>query len=180
MTYIIFMRHSWKEYNNNRAPEGMPEHDPPIILAFQDLIKEKATSLFNQYGKPDVIYSSPFLRARQTSQIIKDNLEDDIEIVIDKDIEEYLGFQHLIGKPADIDPETQKYTRPLLGVEHLEKLRSRASRFYNKVKQKNKNILVITHGILISQLAKELGFKHEKRIKELEGIIVYEGEITLI
>lgn len=183
MTYFIFLRHSEKEYKNNRGPEGKPRHDPPIKEGFENLIIYKSKKNFLKYGYPQKIISSPFLRTRQTSEIIKNyitKMGKETEYIIDKDVEEYLGFQKPYNGKADLDIETSKYTQPLLGVENFQSLKFRAVKFYEDLLKKRAGsegtILIITHGIFISKLATHLNLKHDS-IKELEGIVV-KGDIA--
>jgi len=180
MPYLMFIRHSYKKYKNNKGPIGCPLHDPPIKEGFNRTIISKNLNYFKTYGEPNKIITSPFLRARQTTKIISYILPPETEITIDKDLEEYLGFQKPIGGKADLDDETLKYTQPLLGVENFEKLKIRSLNYYKKINKDNKdNILIVTHGIFIFQLAVQLGLKLNN-IKELEGIIIKDGKIKLI
>ena len=181
MTYLIFLRHSQKEYKNNRGPAGKPKHDPPIKEGFENLIIYKSKKIFSKYGYPEKIVSSPFLRTRQTSEIIKNYLSNEgknIEYIIDKNAEEYLGFQKPYNGDADLDSETSKYTQVKLGVENFETLKIRAVNFYEDL-SKERTILIITHGIFISKLAQHLNLKHHS-IKELEGIVVRDGKAELL
>lgn len=173
MGYIMFIRHGEKAYKNNK---GKPKHDPGLIKTFSDRNIIKIIKQFQIYGFPDEIISSPFLRTRETSKKIKKFLPLNTEIIIDKDVEEYLGFQKPIGEIADLNDETKKYTNPKIGVEKFDNIQKRIVKFYNKIKDKDKNILVITHGILISRLASYFDL-HIKYINELEGIIIINNNI---
>lgn len=177
MSYIILIRHGEKEYNNNKGPPGKPRHDPGLKSSLTKRgVGQKILSYFSIYGNPNKIISSPFLRTRQTSQIIKRFLPLEVEINIDKEVEEFLGFQKPVGELADLDIETKKYTQPKLGVEKLDQIQKRILNFYNKINQGNEeNILVVTHGILISKLANyfKLDIKH---INELEGILIKDNK----
>lgn len=170
MFNLIFIRHGPKKYRNNHNPVGMPAHDPPLDCTNR-LIIIKSLEIFLKYNFPNKIICSPFLRARQTANIIKHILPLEVEIIIDKDVEEFLGFQKPYNGEADLDIETSKYTNVKLGVEKLDTLNKRAKNFYDKIKNMEENILIITHGIFISQLAKnfKLNIKH---IDELSGIII--------
>ena len=68
------------------------------------------------------IISSPYKRARNTSLKIKEVLEKKniyVDLILDKNLGEYLGNQYPIGDGADLDPETYSYIQPLLGVENI-------------------------------------------------------------
>lgn len=176
MPYLIFIRHGKKEYKNNKGPKGKPKHDPGLdsFISNRNII-QKTFSYFYEYGFPNKIISSPFLRTRLTSKIIKHSLDTNVEIIIDKEIEEYLGHQNPKGELADLDKETEKYTQPKIGVEHFENIQKRILNFYNKIKNSQENIIIVTHGILIAKLAQhfDVNISH---IKELEGIIIKDNK----
>jgi broad specificity phosphatase PhoE len=178
MSKLIFIRHGPKKYKNNHNPEGMPAHDPPLDCQNR-LVVFKASKIFAEHGIPTKIICSPFLRTRQTANIIKNILPVETEIIVDKDVEEFLGFQKPIGGKSDLDLETQKYTDVKLGVENFEKLIKRAENFYNKVKSEGGIILIITHGIFISQLAKSLNI-NIKHIEELSGIVIENNKVNIL
>jgi len=180
MPYIIFIRHGKKEYKNNKGPLGKPKQDPGLDKSMtNEFIAEKVSKYFNLYGNPTKIISSPFLRTRQTSLKIKNFLNNNTEIIIDKDIEEFLGFQKPEGKIADLDKETFLYTEPILGLEKYNHISKRIVKFYNKIKDTKENLLVVTHGVLIFNLAKYLNIDI-KHVKELEGIIIKDDKFFKI
>lgn len=179
MGYLMFVRHGPKLYKNNKGPEGMPRHDPPLDNICDREIVKKFLENFNRYGYPEVIYCSPFLRTRQTLAIIKKALPPEVKIFYDKKVEEYLGFQKPVGSRADLDKITYNYTDPKLGVENFQGLKKRAINFYDSIKDSEKNILIITHGIFISNIALNLNLKLNQ-IKELEGIVIEKDLINKV
>ena len=176
----MFVRHSYRKYRNSKSPDGKLQHDSPILKGYEREIIPKFLYNFDIYGYPDKIICSPFLRARETAKVIKHIIPSHIEIIIDKDVEEFLGFQKPKGGIPDLDEETKKYTNCKLGVETFEDIKKRSENFYEKIKNPDENILIITHGIFISQLAAYLKCKTDKHIKELSGIIINDNETKLI
>ena len=65
---LYFVRHS------NAVEPGTPEYDDdslrPLTEKGRDKMKEIASALKNLEVKPDLIVSSPFVRARQTAEIL--------------------------------------------------------------------------------------------------------------
>lgn len=179
MSYLMFIRHGYKEYKNNHAPKGKPQHDPPLKEGYTREIIRSFMFNFNSNGYPDIIYCSPFLRTRQTLEIVKKIIPNDTEIIIDKEVEEFLGFQKPRGSFASLDVETEKYTKAKLGVENFMSLEKRAKSFYEKVKNSNKNILVITHGIFIYKIGNIFNI-NLGNIKELEGVLIRDLHIKKI
>lgn len=94
MTYV-FIRHDKKAFANGR---GLPKFDPP--LDFSE--KSPHLELFKNIV-PTKIFSSPFLRCRQT---VYANFPKS-EVFIIPEIGEYLGNWKNI-KESDFDPDTYK------------------------------------------------------------------------
>jgi broad specificity phosphatase PhoE len=180
MGYLMFVRHSYREYRNGKSPNGTLQHDSPIMTGYRREIVFKFLYNFDVYGYPDKIICSPFLRNRQTAKIIKHIVSPDVEIFIDKDVEEFLGWQKPKGGIPDLDEETKKYTDCKLGIENFEDIKKRTEKYYEKIKNPDENILIVTHGIFISQLAAYLKCKTDKHIKELSGIVILNNDTFLI
>lgn len=176
----MFVRHSYREYRNGKSPKGKLQHDSPISSGYERSIGFKFLYNFNLYGYPDKIICSPFLRTRQTAKVIKHFIPDNVKIFIDKDVEEFLGFQKPKRGIPDLDEETKKYTDCKLGVEKFEDIKKRSSNFYEKIKNPDENILIVTHGVFISQLAAYLGCKTDKHIEELSGIVIINNDTFLV
>jgi isoleucyl-tRNA synthetase len=102
--------------------------------------------------KIDLIFSSPFLRTKQTAEIIAGKLG--LEVVIDERLREF-GFGEFNGKsindfwkifpnwPKESDEQRKKF-----GVETEAEARERITSFLKEIneKYKNKNIIVVSHG----------------------------------
>ena len=176
----MFIRHSYREYRNGKSPDGKLQHDSPILPGYERGIISKFLYNFNKYGYPDKIICSPFLRTRETAKIIKHILPPNVEIIIDKGVEEYLGFQKPKGGIPDLDEETRKYTDCKLGIETFDDIKIRSQNYYEQIKNPDENILIITHGIFISQLAVYLKFKTDNHIKELSGIVIVNNDTFLV
>lgn len=168
---FVFIRHAKKAFNNGY---GTPAHDPP--LKHENLkaeVKALVADLMARYGKPDIIYVSPFARTRETSEYIKqelwDNYSSKVNIVVDNHLQEYLGHQKPCRAKAELSEITSIYTQPLLGVETLDECRDRAVTFFNIYKQDNYKKWVITHGILMDYLYNHINNKKVMfKFKELE------------
>lgn len=156
---LIFIRHGEKEYANGKNPLGKPAHDPDLLDNQWALIKKLTIDLVSKYGKPKKIIVSPFNRTRQTAEkiqkVMAETYHENCNIFIDKEIEEFLGFQKPKNKKADISALTSIFTQPLLGVENLKDVEKRIIKFYKKI-EKEKNTWVVTHGILMSYLYRYL------------------------
>lgn len=172
--YIVLVRHGETDFNKEGKTQGS-EVDPPLNDMGQK--QAKLTGLFlKKYFKFDKIYSSPLIRTKETAKIIGKILginkitTDDLLIEASKgifsgktkeerkeivknnkklkkafaklkkmdNIEEQLNFN-------EIDSEIARFS----GEENLANAGKRGVKFIKKLKLE-KNILVITHGSLIS------------------------------
>jgi broad specificity phosphatase PhoE len=176
---FVYMRHGPKAYNNGKAPEGMPDHDPHILKSKTSLIRAAGDKIIKKYGEPDKIVMSPYTRVRQTvkemtSIMVDDEIGDAFnKCYIDTNISEYLGHQ---TGDIDVSGDTEHYARneneegkeslPQPG-EHIDDLRERVRVHmgmmhltHEKIDELMENdledseivIWVVTHGIVISNI----------------------------
>ena len=176
---IIWFRHAEKSYNNGKAPRGEKQHDPGILNDINP-INSLVDELITKYGYPDRIITSPFLRTRQTANVVKKRLQirhnKIIPIEIDCTVMEYLGFCKNKKDYADIDSETEKHLGgPIKLDETLDSLMYRIKQHIN---QSLNNIWVITHGIIMSYIYKELTGDEPERPNPLNYIVYSNSEIS--
>ena len=102
--------------------------------------------------KIDAIVSSPFLRTKETAEIIAKALG--LEVVFDDRIKEF-GVGDFNGKTlTEFDavfpnwPEKSRIKRAGYGIETEDEVRDRLSSFLSEIneKYKNKNIIIVSHG----------------------------------
>ena len=167
-TIYIFIRHADKEYNNNRGFYGCNQHDPPIKKKYLNKIHQLGSNLTDNFGLPNMIIISPFLRVRQTALHLISNIDKKSQIknlYIDKNISEYLGNHN--GDILSIEPETKTYLNIHNVIkENTENLRHRVKQHllniqvYNKIENRlintNKVVWIVTHGIIINFVNKFL------------------------
>ena len=166
---ITWLRHAKKKYKN-KDNLGEFKHDSPIVDGCEKDIESLCVKLILESKVPDKIICSPFLRARQTCDMITDLLHLNIPVEIDTSISEYLGWVEPKGKIADVDKVTKRYIIPKLGEENLRDVQKRVNFHLNILKRSNnQNILIITHGIIISKICKKI-YNINENFKELEGL----------
>lgn len=86
---IIFVRHG--QSVQNLSSQNNEKYDP-LNISLTKLGEEQVEitgDFLKKFGKYDAIFSSPLLRAVQTSNIIKNKLGYKDEIIIDKRLEEH-------------------------------------------------------------------------------------------
>lgn len=161
---FVWIRHASKQYCNGKGPDGSHQHDSPIKEDTDDQIFDKTEMLVRQFGFPDQILFSPFLRTRQTKDKMLVKLQEidpfkasDIQIIPDESICEYLGFQKPFGRLADLEEETHSYfVKPFLLGETFKSLNQRVKQHIQKLNYKSsdspRNVWIITHGIILNNI----------------------------
>jgi len=128
----VLIRHGKKAWNNGFS-RGKYPFDPPLVRDHEIQIPE---------GIPERIVCSPFLRCRQTAQILSDHTG--APISIDSNLREYLG--NWTNVPLQyIDPETSRHIQEPL-IETYEEFRNRVLRARHYL---NQNVWIVTHWIVI-------------------------------
>lgn len=158
----IWIRHAQKEYSNGKGPSGSKQHDSPIVSNFNTVldIEDVTKNIIDKHDLPDMIIVSPFLRTRQTAECIIDYIEENfkkkIDVVIDEDIHEYLGFYRpkLNEQFPDITNETSDLMNKKLAFgETQNELLLRVTKHLQKTLQiKDKKVWIVTHGIVMSKI----------------------------
>lgn len=158
----IWIRHAQKEYSNGKGPKGSKQHDSPILSNFNTVldIEDVTKNIIDNHDLPDMIITSPFLRTRQTSKYMADYIEENfkkkVDICIDQDIHEYLGFYRpkLDEEYPDITNETNDLlTKRITFGESQNELLLRVTKHLQRTLQiKDKKIWIVTHGIVMSKI----------------------------
>lgn len=144
---IIFIRHGEKAYRNGRS--AIYAHDPPLTKRGEDKCADVSTDIL-KYGTPNIVYSSPYLRCRQTMECLLKRAQSKPEIIIDNRIAECLVRQSYM----QVHDETAKYNPP--HEKDYRDVEKRIDDFYQDVSKghKDKVIWVVTHGIVVNHVHK--------------------------
>lgn len=174
---ILYIRHAEKEYKNGKNEEF--SLDPDITEEGKMKALNKFKLLVDEYGAPEKIITSPYLRTRTTAEIaqsvIFEHKKIHIEIEYDNQLGECLKNQ--------IDKDLNKCLRPETLLHNPippETLIQYNKRMYNHTKKHQYNTWYITHGFNIYTVAsiKKLKIKYPD---ELCGIVIdNDGKITII
>ena len=133
-------------------------------------VKESAEKLKNK--KIDLIYVSPFVRTQETAKIISGILNlDQSQVITDDRIHEVYGGE-LDGKPDAeyqrlFESAIEKFDKAPKGGENYTEIKNRMTEFVYDidVKNKGKNILIVTHNTpACLMFAGVLGLDQEKTI----------------
>ncbi|MCQ2195389.1 MAG: histidine phosphatase family protein [Paludibacteraceae bacterium] len=157
MVKLFLTRHGQTEWNVEKRMQGQMDSN------LTDLGRKQAEALGKRLAdeKIDVIYSSPLGRALDTAKLIRGNRT--IEILTDEGLMElYLGpWQgRLLSEVSEEFPtQTENFWKhPKLyertDAESYFQLLERASNAIARIaeKEKGKNVLIVTHGIVLKTL----------------------------
>lgn len=162
-TTIIWIRHGKKKWDNGKGPPDTYQHDPPILEDQESTIINRGKELIHKYGLPTRCICSPYLRTRQTAELLTKNCQ--IPIEISQDVSEYLGNQSLIdgSNEPHVHRETMDFYPPPI-KETIDDFRKRCHLHLKSLgvysrTNTNQIIWVITHGIVIKTIHNEIRYK---------------------
>lgn len=89
---IYFLRHGIAEPKSDWRGEDV---ERPLSAEGRQLVVEMAASLVKQQVAPDWVLTSPYARARQTAQIIAEQLEMTDKVVVDDRLAPGFGMKQL-------------------------------------------------------------------------------------
>jgi len=185
----IWIRHIEKLYKNGKGDiqdSTQYQHDPGIKFEenTEEIVENLVDKLVENYGLPDYIYVSPFLRTRQTSELIINVLNKKYNsnpiLFYKPEIGEYLGFckRSYSNQKADIHPFTKNIFKFNLYLgESLKHFKERVYKHFENVKTEPNNIWSITHGIVLSNIYEYSNGKSTERPKPLEYIVFKDDKL---
>lgn len=138
---FYLMRHGEKCYDNGK--NYYQELDSPIKPNQVEIITQTLIEAKSRGVSPDKIICSPFLRTRQTAQIVS-NFYGNIEIEIETRIGEYLGNQRQGKYKYPFAYETHCYF-PFWEI-NIESYKTRINSFWER-RPKTCKIMYVTHGL---------------------------------
>lgn len=154
---MLLIRHTSKAYRNGKSEEFScdPEITPEGITKAESKFKE----YIKIYGLPNKIVCSPFIRTRQTAEVLRDLMKIEYETVIEIEvapgISEYLGHQQNFNKITDVREDTQKYDIPY--EKNFGHFISRVKKFIPLMEN---GAWYITHGTVMHTIVKVRDKKH--------------------
>lgn len=141
---IVFIRH---------ADKGKVTSDDPLSPDQERKIADWGKTLVFKYGKPDLIISSPFLRTRQTAQLL--NIPE-VPLMVDINLREKLSRS--LGKPHNLRPDTTIYYpviesgfNPYLHEDDMYEVISRVNQLLTQYQ--DQNVWLVCHGCYLRALS---------------------------
>jgi broad specificity phosphatase PhoE len=147
------MRHGDKLFENGELDINKGHVDAPLTHG-NDIKRQKAFM-----GNVKLIVTSPYLRCRQTAEIISDG---EIPIVIDQDLREYVRWSAERAYPPVVEPSTEDLlidqdsedSQHVKIAESKKEFSSRVKRFAAKTWYFQDNVLIVSHAAVLKNLAK--------------------------
>ncbi len=183
MGKLIMVRHGESEGNRDRRFTISPE--VPLTELGRQQAREAAQRIAKRFA-PERIISSPYRRARQTSDIIASELGLPIEVVHDlheRDLgvlkgESYDLLRDLAGQDSGYDPKRGWLWRPE-GGESYEDVRRRVSVAIDEIRWRypDQELVVVSHGgVMLSMWAHLTGVWEDAHLPSNCGIVLIEHE----
>lgn len=173
-TYIL-LRHGESTKNTPDIIQGMLEHDHHhLTQAGRDQVTDSIQKI-KEAGGVDLIYSSPFLRAKETAEIVAKAL--DIPVHVDDRLKEIYDGMEREGKPIlDYRKDWTFDTKEADG-ESWREVWIRMSRALCDLDKQHegKRILIVSHGDSLWLLKGFLLSLHEDQIKKTEDFYPKKG-----
>ncbi len=154
------MRHGESESNVAAVISANIDNDDSITDTGKEQVQETAAELKDK--KIDLIIASPFMRTRQTAELVRDELGITADaLVFDERIREYDLADEFEGKKwqrdysqANFATWEERFTKELPDSENRRDVMKRMGEFLYDVEQthKGKNILIVSHGGPIATL----------------------------
>jgi len=173
---MLYIRHSHKSYTNGSVSDF--SLDPGLTEQGRKIAYSRFLEMIRIHGIPSRIISSPYLRARETSQIACDVLSQlfniSLDIIYDPNIGEYLG--HHLTKDINICLRPDTLAHNPIPPEPWKFYINRVRRHVNTSLKYSGLTWYITHGIIIKSVAFFHGYTIDYP-KELSGIRI-DGSIV--
>lgn len=158
-------------------------HDAKINQKGRRECQKVTLELIDRFGIPKVIVTSPFLRARQTTKIMKSVIRKSkgvkVKVIVDKTLGRFFTSDQRIE--PQIRPETTAYGPIVDKCNH--ELKRRIRKHLKKViskgyHQKPEVIWCISHGVIIKKLVEAIGQKAPTEVPFLESFQIRK-DVTL-
>jgi len=165
---LIYIRHG-HDYTRSH------DHDERLSDRGKKESYKYALELVEKYGIPEVIYHSPYFRARQTAKLMVKSIYKRHNIKIKRELDPKLGryFTSKQKRNPDIKRSTQR--KGAIIYEDWDQFKNRVNEqmIEHSLEGKEKNIWCITHNLVVRRMYKLKEMKREtKWVNYLETMIM--------
>ncbi len=172
------MRHGWAEHNQKNIASSGVEDNYKLLPKGLKEIEKTALKLNPPAGgeKIDLIFSSDFLRTKETSELVAEKLSISKENIIFDERLRDVNVGVFNGKPDGeyhkyFSSPLEKFTKTPPQGENLTELKNRTTSFLYEIenKYKNKNILIVSHEYSIWMLESGARGLNNEEVITLKG-----------
>ena len=166
---LVIVRHAEDDGSAEYA------HDPPLSQRSIDKAARVGSKLVSRYGDPDVVYTSPFRRARESARAMFPGAR----IIVKPELSRYFTSgqkRHPMMAPSTaendpyVDESWSQFNRRVLNC--YRELKAEAEHHDRK-------IFVVTHVLFLLRVGKHLGLDMDKRLKYSAYLKVKGDKISL-
>ncbi len=145
--YHIYIRH---------GPRLNLNLDPPLKEDSTEIIRQKSMYLSQKFGLPQQIITSPYLRTRQTAQIITKTFDPPVSIAADVRLSEKIAVRKRTGlpPPGPYDAGSLLYGALPNITETEGQVTQRVYDHLQQMSSVDENMWFITHGYILEELAR--------------------------
>jgi broad specificity phosphatase PhoE len=156
---LLYLRHGDDRGNDEYR------HDRRLNDRGREKASKVAKRLVEKYGCPDVVLVSPFRRALETVEAMKERFEQPVTIHSDARIAQYVGNK--------IDPKISPETATWVSVtEDQAAFRQRIAAHVTDVRYANGAIWCVTHQVVIEEIAEHFGVKISDDLDFLDHVVM--------
>lgn len=164
---ILYIRHA-----DDNDKEKTFRDDPKITQTGAEKVIVFTDKLIKKRGLPEIIYVSPFRRAKLTAKymlkLMKKKYDHYPEIIIDNRLSRFFSPREKLN--PSISNRTKEYQVPI--YESWDEFKERALDFMKEMESKSEDIWVITHTLIEREVARRYNVDFPKKIPFLFNIKV--------
>ncbi len=142
---VFLCRHGLKLFENGDLKSNLAHVDAPLADGL-DIVRQKKFLTGIR-----LIVCSPYLRCRQTAEIISDGK---IPIIVDSDLREYVRWDR--DFPPMVDESTEYYIPGVELVETKREIVERVKHFCSKKEYFQDDIMVVSHAMILKYIGRRM------------------------
>jgi len=167
---IIYIRHGKDKKDGYEHDESLTKQGKYETIDFTEKLVE-------EHGLPDIIYYSPFYRARQTRKAMmksirkykkENNINKEVELILEPRIGRF--FTRRQSKYPDIRNSTLK--KGAIIEERSEEFKKRVEEQLNEIRKSKKVIWNITHSLVILHVARLSKIERNSHVEYLDVCVI--------
>lgn len=167
----IFIRHA-----HDKKQVGDKMYDTSVTETGRREAIYVCKQLLQRYGRPDVIYCSPFRRARQTAKIMAEMLNNTVPIYVDVELSRFAGDVTSYEKKIREDTKKYGYIPGESNIDFKNRVKKNVETAVQYTKKNSNHVAwFITHAIYVKQAAKRVNVKPNRFIHSCDWVALHDS-----